>query len=301
MSKRRRQRKAQSQTAEAPPPVSIVPAQTKENFRSRAVWVGGVLSLTALAGIALLWSQFRSVSPAPVALPQADLVGPAAAANTNIAAPAEGLTSETTTNIAVAPANSSKDSSSVDLNQQANKQMESGDLAGAIQLYLKALSLTPDDEDLHYNLGIAYVKAGDLDKAEQQYREALRLLPDYAEVHNNLGNLLLRLGRINEAEEQFNAAIGIMPEFAAAHNNLGIVRQRQKRLADATACFKTAVKCDTNYFEAHFNLASVYIIEHQQDNALAELHETLRINPGFEPAQRALARLTGQASPAALR
>jgi tetratricopeptide (TPR) repeat protein len=103
------------------------------------------------------------------------------------------------------------------------------------------------------------------------------------------------MGRLNEAEEQLNAAIAIMPEFAAAHNNLGIVRQRQKRLEDAAVCFEKAVKCDTNYFEAHFNLASAYLLDHRQDKALPELREVLRINPGFEPAQRALAKLTGQA------
>jgi type IV pilus biogenesis/stability protein PilW len=178
----------------------------------------------------------------------------------------------------------------IKLNQQANQLMTAGDVQGAIRSYEKALVFTPEDEDLHYNLGIAYAKAGDFTKAEQHYRVALRLLPDYAEVHNNFGNLLLRAGRWDEAAEHLNEAIKLQPEYAAAYNNLGIVRQRQKRLEEATANFEKAVAYDSNYLEAHFNLASASLLAGNRDKAVAEFQQVLRLDPTFEPAQRGLAK-----------
>ena len=262
---------------------------TNPRTESSSGWLkaGAVLTgLALLVIIALLW---RPSSPSQTAMDNTQLVATSkvqmATADSRISSAPE-VTSQPGTN------SPKPEQVAVELNQRATKLLDEGDPQGAIALYQKALALTPEDEDLHYNLGIAYAKSGDLRKAEEHYREALRILPDYAEVHNNLGNLLLRSGRLTEAEEQFTEALQLQPEYAAAHNNLGIVRQQQKRMADATACFQKAVQCDTNYMEAHFNLASAYLVEGKQDKAIPELQEALRIKPDFAPAQQALARAT---------
>ena len=181
-----------------------------------------------------------------------------------------------------------KDAQAASLSQRANELLAAGDYQGAIELYQKALSLTPDDEDLHYNLGLAYGKAGSITNAENHYREALRLLPDYPEVKNNLGNLLLNSGRIAEAEVLLTEAINLEPRYAIAHNNLGIVRQRQHRLAEALESFQNVVRYDSNYWEGHFNLGKACLLAGDKTNAILELREALRLNPGFVPAENSL-------------
>jgi tetratricopeptide (TPR) repeat protein len=149
-------------------------------------------------------------------------------------------------------------------------------------------------EALHLNLGIVYQRAGNLANAEHHYREALRLVPDYPEVHYNFGALLLGSERMAEAEQHFAEAIRLRPEFASAHNCLGIIRQRQGRKAQAQACFLKAVGYDTNHWQAHLNLAYLYLSEGSRDQAIRELRETLRVNPAYEPARKALAKALGQ-------
>jgi Flp pilus assembly protein TadD len=187
-----------------------------------------------------------------------------------------------------------KDAAATDLATRANALLAAGDAKSAVRLFDEALRLTPGDEDLHYNLGIAYARSGDSTNAELQYREALRLLPDYPEVHNNLGNLLLHAGRLGEAEEQFTEAIKLMPELSSAHNSLGIVRQNQHRLPDAIACFRKAVEYNTNYWQAHFNLAIASLTQGSKEEGFQELQTVLRLNPGYEPAQSALDRIRAQ-------
>lgn len=187
-----------------------------------------------------------------------------------------------------------KESAATQLNSAANDLLKSGNTAAAVLAYKKALELSPNDEDLHYNLGIAYMRLGDFTNAESQYRQALKLLPDYPEVHNNLGNLLLRTGRLTEAEEQFTEAVKQMPEYAQAHNNLGIVRQRQRMTNEAFLCFQKAVELDTNYWEARFNLAVSYLQRQDREKGIAELKEVLRVNPSAEIAQRMLQQALGQ-------
>jgi tetratricopeptide (TPR) repeat protein len=187
-----------------------------------------------------------------------------------------------------------KDSAATELAARANALLAAGAAKSAVRVLEEALRLTPADEDLHYNLGIAYGKSGDITNAEHHYREALRLLPDYPDVHNNLGNLLLRAGRLGEAEEQFTEAIKLMPELSTAHNNLGTVRQRQNRMPEAIACFRKAVEYNTNYWQAHFNLAIACLSQGSKKEGLHELQTVLRLKPGYEPAQSALAKILAE-------
>jgi Tfp pilus assembly protein PilF len=184
-----------------------------------------------------------------------------------------------------------KAGAATELATRANSLLAAGDAKGAVRVLEEALRLKPEDEDLHYNLGIAYARSGDITNAEHQYREALRLLPDYPEVHNNLGNLLLRAGRLGEAEEQFTEAIKLMPELSNAHNNLGTVRQRQNRMPEAITCFRKAVEYNTNYWQAHFNLAIASLAQGSKEEGLQELRTVLRLNPSYGPAQNALDRI----------
>jgi len=184
-----------------------------------------------------------------------------------------------------------KDGTATELASRASALLASGDAKGAVRVLEDALRFTPKDEDLHYNLGIAYARSGDITNAEHQYREALRLLPDYPEVHNNLGNLLLHAGRLGEAEEQFAEAIKLMPELSNAHNNLGTVRQRQNRMPEAIACFRKAVEYNTNYWQAHFNLAVASLTQGSKEEGIQELRTVLRLNPSYGPAQNALDKI----------
>ena len=58
----------------------------------------------------------------------------------------------------------------------------SGDHAGALRAYSQALEVTPDDENLHYNIAKAYLHAGDMSHAVEHLDTALRLRPDFQEA-----------------------------------------------------------------------------------------------------------------------
>lgn len=51
----------------------------------------------------------------------------------------------------------------------------------SIQAYKKALIVSPEDENLHYNMGRAYFESGRADKAEKCLTRAMKINPDFKE------------------------------------------------------------------------------------------------------------------------
>jgi Tfp pilus assembly protein PilF len=173
---------------------------------------------------------------------------------------------------------------------EGNELLAQGNHAAAVQKFEQAIAISPEEEDLHYNLAIALAKLGKTADARKHYEEALRIFPDYAEAHNNLGNLLMNENNLEEASAHFREAIKSMPDNASFHNNLGTALGRQKRIAEAIVEFEEAVRRAPTYVEARVNLANTFLITGRVDEAISQLDEALRLRPGFAPAVQTMQR-----------
>src|SRR4030095_4003974 len=152
-------------------------------------------------------------------------------ANTSRALPVPESTG-TLTNLAATnqPGAENHEDRVVALITEGNQLLAQGNYAGAAQKFEQAVAISPDQEDLHYNLAIALAKLGKTQEAKKHYEEALRIFPDSAEAHNNLGNLLMNENKLEEAIERFREAIKNRPENASFHNNLGTAFGRQGKV-----------------------------------------------------------------------
>ena len=63
------------------------------------------------------------------------------------------------------------------------KLRKQGDYPGAIHAYGQALELTPEDENIHFNMAKALYFMGKLEPASAKVEAALRMNPDFAEAH----------------------------------------------------------------------------------------------------------------------
>ena len=89
-----------------------------------------------------------------------------------------------------------------------------GNFDGAKNAHGKVLQLTPDDAEVHNNLGNTLVHLRKLEEAEACYKGAIALNENYTEAYNNLAITLLEMGRLNEAEANCRKALGQNPEYA---------------------------------------------------------------------------------------
>ncbi len=190
--------------------------------------------------------------------------------------------------------NANRDQAFITRVNHANELLTQGKVPAAVAALTEAARMKPDDEDVHYDLGLALTRQGRFEDAVKEYEEALRLFPDYVEAHNNLGNVLMRLGRMDEAVKHYEAAVNIMPDYASAQNNLGTALQRAGRTNEALAHFEQAVKLNPDYWQAHYNVGTSYFEQGRLDAARNEFETVLRLAPDFKPAQAALARLDAE-------
>ena len=188
------------------------------------------------------------------------------------------------------PAAQNEEDRVVTLITQGNQLLAQEKHAEAAHKYEQAVAISPDQEDLHYNLAIALAKLGKTEDAKKHYEEALRIFPDYGEAHNNLGNLLMNENKLEEAIDQLREAVNSMPENASFHNNLGTAFGRQGKVAEAMGEFEEAIKHAPTYVEARVNLANVFLAAGRVEEAVAQLNEALRLKLDFKPALQAMQR-----------
>ena len=69
--------------------------------------------------------------------------------------------------------------------------------------HLRAVELTPDSADAHYNLGLALRETGQLDEALDCFAKTLELNPDHSGYHWDRSLTLLQKGDLKEGFEEY--------------------------------------------------------------------------------------------------
>lgn len=104
-----------------------------------------------------------------------------------------------------------------------------GDLEKAVAEYKKALAASPKDADLLNDMGYCCYQVKDFTAAEKYLRQALSLKPQLQRAHANLGLALGRQENWRESLEEFKKAGSV----ASAHANLAAMYHAAGRDDDA--------------------------------------------------------------------
>jgi len=143
----------------------------------------------------------------------------------------------------------------------------------------KALSITPNDADGYYNMGLALQNQGKLEEAIETYNKALAIKPDYADAFYNMGIALQVQNKLKEAIEAYNKALAIKPDYAKAYSNMGIVLQNQGKLEEAIKAYNKAITIKPDYAEAYSNMGIVLNEQGKMKEAIKAYSKALAIKP----------------------
>ena len=181
--------------------------------------------------------------------------------------------------------------------------MQQGRNTEALQHYLAALQIKPDNAKAQYNLGVALASLGRTDEAVKHYRIALLIEPSYTKSLKALGDSLLASGNISEALMHYKSVLQIDPANTAVHLVVGNTLLSTGDIPGGIEHLREVTKNESNNFEAQLNLASALASEGKLEEATAYYQAALRLDPNSALAhyQFGSALLNGRREKEALR
>ena len=105
--------------------------------------------------------------------------------------------------------------------EQAQAQLNNGDLQGALKTLDKHLAGSPQDAEGRFTRGLVLVKLNKTDEALKAFADLTRDYPQLPEPYNNLAVLYAQQGDYEKARDALEAALATHPAYSTAHENLG--------------------------------------------------------------------------------
>lgn len=165
-----------------------------------------------------------------------------------------------------------------------NVYLNLGDYESAINSYSMALSLKSSYEEAIYSRGLAQQKLGQFESAIRDYKKALEINSKHVGTLTNLGNVYQLQKKYDQAIENYGKAIALNLQVAEPFNNRGNLLHEQRRFQEALADFEKALSINPNYPEALSNRANTLFSLKQYDKALEGYNKAINLRPNYAEA-----------------
>jgi predicted CXXCH cytochrome family protein len=128
--------------------------------------------------------------------------------------------------------------------------------------------------------GFAAEDGAAFDRAIEDLMEYGRANALFAEAQSEVGVFMIGQQRISDAEAAFRRSITLDPTFAGAHSNLAELLRMIGRNAESERSYATAVAAAPNLPELRYGHALALVRVHRLDDAIGQLQEANRLDPG---------------------
>ena len=148
-------------------------------------------------------------------------------------------------------------------------------------MYEEALRIDPTFTGARASLGIINFEFFDRAKGVELLSQALKAvdgLTDNERVSVLGFHAMVVEKNLEKAADHYKTFLTLHPDVASAHNNLGRIYMQMRRFKDAIAELQETIRLDPDLFLAYFSLNSVY------------LYEVADLDSAIATAQRQLAR-----------
>jgi tetratricopeptide (TPR) repeat protein len=150
---------------------------------------------------------------------------------------------------------------------------------GAIDEWMKAYQLAPEQPTIAIAVGKALADAGQDERAAPILERAVRLDPKSNQAAYQLALVLQRLNRVQESIPLLKRVVDSEPKNAEALVNLGMALAQAHEAKDAVPYLQRAIALKPKDATAHQDLAASYIQISQIDDAVVELKTALKLSP----------------------
>ena len=169
-------------------------------------------------------------------------------------------------------------------------QIQSGQVADAVESLRHVTRLIPDFADTWQALGQALVAAKNYTDATAAYQTAMRLEPESVTSLNSLAEMHAREGQTQQAVQEFREILRRKPDSGRAHLGFGLVLDQTGHSGEANAEFDKAFRY-REQTPAFFNtLGALALSKGWFDRAIKSYTNSLNLFPADTDAQFNLGR-----------
>ena len=148
-----------------------------------------------------------------------------------------------------------------ELHKEALSYARKKNYKNAIERWIKAISVNPEDPDYYFNAGIAFYEAKNYQEAIENLETTISICPIYFKARLILGTIYLKLRKFNQAETYLKESIYFNPSNPLAILNLGAVYSILKKYPEGINAFKKIIELSPNEQRAYFGLGKIYSIQ----------------------------------------
>ena len=167
-----------------------------------------------------------------------------------------------------------------------------GRTEAAIIEYRKALAITPDSFDLHYELGQALIaeshQESNLAEAQKEFESSIRLKPGSARCECQLAEVETLRSNPAGASSHFVQALKFDPDAACAKAGLASQLIDEGKNQQALDYLQAAVRSDPYDAQIHYHLATLYRQMGNKDAAAKEMETFKELRDVADEMKRAL-------------
>lgn len=150
------------------------------------------------------------------------------------------------------------DNSTERLHNDALMLAKQGDYESALKKWLEVISVSPNDPEYQYNVGIAYFQVKRYEEASKHLQKALELCPIHFKAHLLLGTIYIKTGNFDLAENHINESLNLNSDNALAYLNLGAIHSVRKDYQKGLQMFQRAIELAPKEARAYLGIAKIY-------------------------------------------
>lgn len=166
--------------------------------------------------------------------------------------------------------------------RRGNRACAEGRSKDAMDEYLKAIAIDPENADAYIGRGIVHDDSGHPEEAIKDFNKAIELDPNSAVAYDNRGNFYRNLGHPEEALKGYSKAIELEPDDAIAYNNRGYVYYDLGQPEEALKDFNKAIELNPDSAIAYSNRGIIYEESGQHEQAIKDYTRAIQLDPEYK-------------------
>lgn len=156
-----------------------------------------------------------------------------------------------------------------------------GRLADSIPFLEQTSALAPNNHEMTYALGTAYMQTRQTPKARETFARMFRVAPDSASASLITAQMMIRQEILEFAEDELKLAIEKDPKLPQAHYLLGQIAVFRARYDEGIQLLEKEIAINPANAMAYYKLGDAFTLQLKWDEAVAPLQKSIWLNPYY--------------------